>query len=331
MPDGSNSLQIFRAAASACAQLDDAARGEIVTFLDRQKTASGLFPDRRGQPDIYYSFFATAALVALNRKPDVSALQSALREIDESRLDLIHLGCLLRLRIWCRFLSLVSMKRLYKVLFSHSAIYQAAGQAMKMVQPSTAETRGLAESLLAYRTADGGFAMKKGAAASNPYAGFLVWQAFEDAGLKLPQPDALLQSLETCRSADGGYGSAPGLQQGTTPVTAAAALLKARLGKFADPELVRWLQDQRHPKGGYLAGPQAPVPDLLSTGVTLFTLRRLGGDPVTAFSPEDRAATEDFITLHWNDDGGFCGTLADPQSDCEYTFYGLLALGCLQN
>jgi hypothetical protein len=71
------------------------------------------------------------------------------------------------------------------------------------------------------------------------------------------------------------------------------------------------------------------VPDLLSTGVTLYALRRLGLDPATHFSEADRTATEEFITLHWNDDGGFCGTLADPQSDCEYTFYGLLALGCL--
>ena len=37
----------------------------------------------------------------------------------------------------------------------------------------------------------------------------------------------------------------------------------------------------------------------------------------------------DFITSHWLENGGFGATLIDVESDVEYVFYGLLALGAL--
>ena len=35
----------------------------------------------------------------------------------------------------------------------------------------------------------------------------------------------------------------------------------------------------------------------------------------------------DFVESLWDDDGGFRGHPSDPVTDCEYTFYGLLAMG----
>ena len=37
----------------------------------------------------------------------------------------------------------------------------------------------------------------------------------------------------------------------------------------------------------------------------------------------------DFVDSLWNADGGFHGNWTDDYLDCEYTFYGLLALGHL--
>ena len=37
----------------------------------------------------------------------------------------------------------------------------------------------------------------------------------------------------------------------------------------------------------------------------------------------------DFIDTLWMNEGGFCGSWLDQALDCEYTYYGLLALGHL--
>jgi hypothetical protein len=81
---------------------------------------------------------------------------------------------------------------------------------------------------------------------------------------------------------------------------------------------VDWLQQRQDETGGFYASEQAPIPDLLSTAVGLFTLRLIG--------KEVKDATP-FIEAHWLDNGGFAPTIYDEYSDVEYVFYGLLALG----
>jgi hypothetical protein len=87
-----------------------------------------------------------------------------------------------------------------------------------------------------------------------------------------------------------------------------------------DPDLLAWLHERQDESGGFRATDEAPVPDLLSTAVALFTLRLLGTEYKDA---------SDFINAHWLDSGGFTPTVFDNYSDVEYVFYGLLALGSL--
>ena len=87
-----------------------------------------------------------------------------------------------------------------------------------------------------------------------------------------------------------------------------------------NPDLLAWLHERQDESGGFRATDEAPVPDLLSTAVTLFTLRLLGTEYKDA---------SDFIHAHWLDSGGFTPTVFDNYSDVEYVFYGLLALGSL--
>ena len=82
--------------------------------------------------------------------------------------------------------------------------------------------------------------------------------------------------------------------------------------------MVSWLKDRQDETGGFYASEVAPVPDLLSTAVALFTLRLIGKHPLSASR---------FIEAHWLDMGSFAPTLLDDYSDVEYLFYGLLALG----
>ena len=85
-----------------------------------------------------------------------------------------------------------------------------------------------------------------------------------------------------------------------------------------------WLLDRCHSSGGFFAGPDAPVPDLLSTATALHALSSLHL-PMSAL----REPCLDFVDSLWTNRGGFFGTWADDTVDCEYTYYALLALGHL--
>jgi hypothetical protein len=108
------------------------------------------------------------------------------------------------------------------------------------------------------------------------------------------------------------------------PATAAAVSLLRHLGAPPDRAFGHWLKRQFHPHGGFLAFPEAPMPDLLSTAVALHALEAME-------MPFDdiREPCLDFVDSLWSAEGGFYGNWAEDCLDCEYTFYGLLALGHL--
>jgi len=91
-----------------------------------------------------------------------------------------------------------------------------------------------------------------------------------------------------------------------------------------DPALSQWLLARCHTDGGFFAAPRAPMPDLLSTATALHALAALHADVAGI-----REACLDFVDSLWTSIGGFHGTWADDTLDCEYTYYGLLALGHL--
>jgi len=90
-------------------------------------------------------------------------------------------------------------------------------------------------------------------------------------------------------------------------------------------EVGKWLRDQLHPQGGFVAVPGAPMPDLLTTATALHALAALE----VRLTEEQTDCCLDFIDTLWDATGGFHGNWSDDYLDCEYTFYGLLALGHL--
>jgi hypothetical protein len=85
-----------------------------------------------------------------------------------------------------------------------------------------------------------------------------------------------------------------------------------------------WLLDRCHHGGGFFASRGAPVPDLLSTATALHALSALQM-PIAVL----REPCLDFIDSLWTNRGGFFGTWADDDVDCEYTYYALVSLGHL--
>jgi len=105
-------------------------------------------------------------------------------------------------------------------------------------------------------------------------------------------------------------------------VLAALAVLQQTFGRPAG-DLINRLQEFYDNQGGFRAVRTAPVPDLLSTAVTLYAYNYTHQD-MRAIKPD----CLEFIDSLYQE-GGFGGNILDPEPDIEYTFYGMLALGSL--
>ena len=104
----------------------------------------------------------------------------------------------------------------------------------------------------------------------------------------------------------------------TTSAVCCILAMQHQIGKTQDTSLVNWLKARQDETGGFHASEVAPVSDLLSTAVALFTLWLIG---------EHTQPATRFIEAHWLEIGSFSPTILDEYSDVEYLFYGLLALG----
>jgi hypothetical protein len=270
-------------------------RDLIAAFLHGRLHADGGFVNRAGTSDLYYTVFGLEGLIALQEAVPADPVISYLRGFgDGEGLDFVHLACLAR--------SWAAVSR------------DVVG----------IPTREILARLEHHRSDDGGYSQTTGASQGSVYASFLAMGAYEDLHAPLPASDRLLGALARLRARDGGYANQPGDVSGVTTVTAAAVLLLRRLEGRLDPELGMWLLDRCHASGGFVATPSAPIPDLLSTATALHALAALHV-PVAGL----HEACLDFVDSLWTNRGGFYGSWADDEVDCEYTYYALLTLGHL--
>jgi prenyltransferase beta subunit len=106
------------------------------------------------------------------------------------------------------------------------------------------------------------------------------------------------------------------------PVTAANTILLSLAGRN-DRSGENRLKSFYRGNGGFAAVSHAPFEDLLSTGVALYALNFIDAD--TRLMKPDCLSFIDGLY----ENGGFRSTQSDFETDVEYTFYGLLALGSL--
>jgi prenyltransferase beta subunit len=267
----------------------------VEAFILSQLDTGGGFRNRAGQSDLYYTVFGLESLIALRSTLPQSHVAAYLAGFGGGEgLDFVHLACLAR--AWA---ALPGEKR-------------------------SAPSAEILSRIERYRTPDGGYNQQAGASHGSVYAAFLALGAYQDLQTELPNRSLLLHSLDALRSGDGGFANHPGADCGVTTATAAAVTLYRQLGVAPGPDLGRWLLDRRLPSGGFVATASAPVPDLLSTATALHALSGLHA-PIE----EIREPCLDFVDSLWTNRGGFYGHWMDDQLDCEYTYYGLLALGHL--
>jgi prenyltransferase beta subunit len=154
---------------------------------------------------------------------------------------------------------------------------------------------------------------------TSPYSQFLLWCLKEDLKYKISDKLKILQSLDNYRTTKGGFSNIKGENSISTNATAAAMLLKGQIKGYKTDNDVYTLREMQEDMGGFKASEVAPTPDLLSTATALFAL--------SCYKLAPRVNATNFVEAHWNDNGGFAGTIADENTDIEYTFYALLALG----
>lgn len=298
-------------------------------FLLSQQNKDGGFKDRSGKSDLYYTVFGLDGLLALqvsaHQSTDLNPTRSVAERLDQTvryasafsegeGLDLVHLCCLAR--AWSTL----------------------CGQGHASPPPPEVRS-GILQRLEGFRRRDGGYNPQPAGEWGTVYGCFLALGAYQDLGAEVPEPSRLAQCLRGLESDDGAWVNErvptpstsmqsagrilrPGT--GSTNATAAAVTALRNLSAPVRPTSGDWLLARAHRDGGFLAAPNAPLPDLLSTATVLHALAGLQ----VSFE-HLREKCLDFIDSLWTNDGGFHGHWGDDLLDCEYTYYGLLALGHL--
>ena len=283
---------MLRAAKSARNLLPDAGHS-VVEFLSGQLNSDGGGQDRSGNSDLYYTVFALDGLAAMGAGLPVEATGGYLRRLgDGADLDFVHRACL---------------ARCWAAMPAGSLDADTAGRILQHIE--------------AHRSADGGYGPTPGSDSGTVYHCFLALGAYQDLGGELPESEALGRCVSELRSGDGAFANQRGLKLGTTPTTAAAAVLLQQLNLPVPQAVGRWLLARCDERGGFRATPNAPVPDLLSTATALHALAGLDVSVAGI-----REVCLDFVESLWTG-RAFRGHWADDVEDCEYTYYALLALG----
>ena len=268
----------------------------IAEFLNSRLSPEGGFLNREDKPDLYYTVFGIEGLLALQQPLPKERIAAWLQRYGTGEgLDFVHLCC--QARSW----SALDSKAL-----------------------SDEQRQAIAARVEAYRTPGGGFHPAKDRAQGSAYGCLLAAAAYEDLALPLPQIEAVKACMDALLCSDGGWTNEMALPFPNAPGTAAALALYRRMRWDVPAKSIEWLLACQHADGGFLAIPRAPMPDLLSTAVALHAL---SGAQVDLAPLKER--TLDYIDSLWNAQGGFHGNWTDHQLDCEYTYYGLLALGHL--
>lgn len=288
-------LQVARLAPKMLGESTELVRG----FFARQQNDDGGFRDRAGASDLYYTVFGIEGLLALQAPFDGKRVTNYLEDFGAGEnLDFVHLCCLTR---------------------CHAAL---AGQGALGVSSRWIES--VLRRIDDFRSADGGYNVVANSRFGTAYASFLAAAAFQDLRVPIPEPLRLVQCLKFLETPDGAWANERGLTLGSTNATAAATTLLLNLSMPVAPAVGDWLMSRRYSEGGFIAAPVAPLPDLLSTATALHALAGLQRELAPA-----KESTLDFVDSLWTNEGGFHGHWGDDVLDCEYTYYGLLALGHL--
>jgi hypothetical protein len=283
------SLKMLKTLQQGEKRFSNEALQRISSFIESQLTDNGVFMDKNGKDDLYYTAFGLMIAYVLKLKIDTNKTEKWLKTQDDKLTDLINYSAFVRSKMLCKLLKYGKIKFVINHLF---------------------QTKQAFPNFTNYPHND----------KFSPYSQFLLLSLKEDLGTKIEKKQEILTSLSSYHVGTGGFSNIKASTQATTNATVAALAVKGQLCGYRNSGDVDYLRSLQDENGGFFANHSAPIPDLLSTATALFMLKCYGVAP--------RINPNDFIDAHWQSSGGFCATLLDESCDVEYTFYGLLGLGC---
>ena len=288
-------LEMVKALSCSKVVLEDSI-SPVINFLTAGINPDGGFRGRDEQSDLYYTVFGLEALLTLGAPFSQDRTFTFLQKfINPKSLDLIHLASLIR----C-----------YANLSDNGIEKELHDKFINNLEK--------------FHSADGGYANNTGVDNGTIYGCFLALAAYQDLQIDMPEYTTVIECIQALSAADGGFSNNSEIQTGSTNATAAAMMVLHHLNQPVNKKVADWLFSQCTSSGGFLAIPKAPIPDLLSTATALHAL------VITGFEIDTiKEKCLDFIDSLWCGKGGFYGNWADTILDCEYTYYGLLALGNL--
>ena len=285
-------------------KLLDSSTDLVKKYISGRLGEDGGFLGRDNKSDLYYTVFGIELLIALDCPVAVKKIQSYLASFNEVReLDLVHLAGLTR---------------------CYANLAEISSNSIDLDI-----SRKLTECLSALQCKDGAFSTNTPDKHGNAYGCFLAIAMCQDLGISVLDKDAIIKCLDALKMDNGGYANEVTGKIAATPSTAAALCCYYMLELPLPEKSVEWLLKQVHNLGGFCAlsgiGPMS-IPDLLSTATALQALSYS-----SISDTEHREKHLDFLDSLWSHKGGFSGSWADSTVDCEYTYYGLLTLGYLEN
>lgn len=310
---------MLQALQNAKSKLNDEANHLIKQFIISHLHHEGGFVDRNNKPDLYYSVFGYSLSLIYDIEINTEKHISFLKSKQNDKLDLVHAVSLIRCYLLLEAIKLKQTSKLASIFSGYHFIQNLAFQ--KIVQRVKKECAISFEIIREYQSLDGGYNQSgKNEKTGTIYAAFLVWSLMQDIDKEFFKINA---SLDSYKLSDGSFGNELNSKSGITTTTAAGLVMSFEKSQGDVQNIIEWLNARIDKHGGFNAGENVPVADVLSTATALTALKMAGSDMKQYFQ------TINFINLHWDTSGGFFGSIADMHPDIEYTFYALLSLGMI--
>jgi prenyltransferase beta subunit len=301
-------------------KLSDEAINYIKKYLKSQVHPDGGFIDRAGNPDPYYSVFGYTLAFVFDLEINLDKQLSFLEKwTAENEIDFVHATSLIRSYILVYAIQYKLKNGLIAKKLSQSDFFRNQIR-NKIVKKVINENDDLLKIIESYRSKDNGFNHNSNnSERASVYAIFLVWTLYQDLGIS--DNENMLECIHKLKRPEGYFVNELNSTAGVTTTTAAGLIMSL---DQEDQNTISWLKNMWIKHGGFVAAEGVGIADLLSTSTALLALK-LSGESLDSYSDK---CTE-FINLHWDNSGGFFGSVADTRPDCEYTYYALLALGLI--
>ncbi|MHC4884681.1 MAG: prenyltransferase/squalene oxidase repeat-containing protein [Planctomycetota bacterium] len=303
------------------AGLSDEARDRVTAFVLDRLVDDGGFRGRGETVDLYYTSFGYALAFALSLDVDVDAGRS-LFTAQPKDLDLVHAVSWIRTHLLLDALADRSRFGVVGEALVRSNFLQNVWRG-RVGRRLLKNADSLFQRIEGYRSEDGGIHHEhQGAKAGSAYGAFLASTLYSDLDLAIPKGESILSSIDACRCADGSFANERDADSGVVTATSAAVVVRVLMGGDVEAQCLSWIRGRQSVHGGLTAAEGVEIPDLLSTATGLLALR-MAGESLGPLGASSRALAD----LHWDESGGFFGSVTDPVPDIEYTYYALMILG----